>query len=284
MSNRAVRGPSALLVVAAVACAIAAPAGAEVVSGQPDESIQRAYPIAQGHTYPVAFEDTSYDDVDYLAFTVTEPNQTLEFTVANSTQSCNDPNDAGCPVYATLMDSNDQQVGGDASDAGTIATSGDTETLDWTFTTPGTYYLLMESDGDLAPGSPSYTVQLKPVGGGGGAKVPPQPPLVRSFKAPPRQRGAKVAAMVRLGRPATLVRATLLAPRPGRRPAFIVRSSLTGVPAGSHRMTLGLTSAYRTVLKRKHRLSLVVKLLVESWAGERVTRTRRVLITSAAQR
>jgi hypothetical protein len=48
--------------------------------------------------------------------------------VQNTTPNCQDPYDAGCPVYATLMDSTGQnQVGGSNSDAGTVATNGDTE-------------------------------------------------------------------------------------------------------------------------------------------------------------
>ncbi|HUZ30062.1 MAG TPA: hypothetical protein VMU90_12515 [Solirubrobacteraceae bacterium] len=157
MLNRALGGVVALLVVGAGGLMLSA-ANAEVVPGQTDESIQQSYPLTAGHTYTGAFDNTTYDDVDYLAFHVTQANQTLQFTVANTTQSCADPNDAGCPVYATLMDANDQQLGGDTSDAGTIATDGDTEVIQWQFQAPGTYYLLMESNGDLAPGNPAYSV------------------------------------------------------------------------------------------------------------------------------
>jgi len=183
----------------------------------PDESVSQAYgPLESGSAHSGAF--ASVNDVDYLSFVVGTAGQTLNFGVQNTTQVCNDPYAAGCPVYATLMDSSGMnQLGGDGSGAGTIATSGDTETFSWTFTQPGTYYLLMESDGDLPPGSPSYAVSLTstnaPASSGssggsgalagsgpatgvnapGGAEGPPSP-IVRELHISRRQRGRAVAA------------------------------------------------------------------------------------------
>jgi hypothetical protein len=141
-------------------------AAADVSGAGADESSSQAYgPLQRGASYAGAF--ASQSDVDYLSFTAAA-GDTLQFTVSNTTQVCQDPNDAGCPVYATLMDSTGQaQLGGSASDAGTIATYGDTETFAWTFAQPGTYYLLLESDGDLQAGAPSYSVSVAAASGGG---------------------------------------------------------------------------------------------------------------------
>jgi hypothetical protein len=267
-----------LLAAGAVTSAVPA-ADAEVVAGQPDESIQQAYPISAGHTYTGAFDTTNYDDVDYLAFQVTQANQTLEFTVANTTQNCADPNGAGCPVYATLMDSNDQQVGGDASAAGTIATNGDTEVFDWTFAAPGTYYVLMESNGDEAPGNPSYSIVFgAPANGGtGGTGGTSTSPLVRSLIVRPHQRGAAVSGRAVLGQPGARLFATLFAP--GQRPRFVARLMQQNLAVGSHRFSLPLSAGYRARLKRRHHLSLLLKLTVATSAGQHLAVSRRVTLT-----
>jgi len=265
-------------------------ASAEVVSGQPDESIQQAYPINQGITYSGAFDDSSYDDVDYLAFQVSQPGQTLEFTVANTTQACIDPNDAGCPVYATLMDAGDQQVGGDGSAAGTIATSADTEVFDWTFATPGTYYLLMESNGDESPGNPSYSVNFGAPGAGtggsgsgaGGSATGSGPtgapaPIIKSLTVSPRQRGVVVRGRVVLGRPAASLSATLFAR--GQRPRFVGRLEERDLAAGSHQLAIRLTPRYRRRLKRRHHLSLLLRLTARTASGQRATLSSRISLS-----
>ena len=211
--------PTSALAVVGVLLAMAtwsAAAGAEVTAptaGGPDESIAQAYgPLKGGVSYSGAFDDSSYDDVDYLAFHVSKAGQTLEFTIANTTPSCSDPNDTGCPVYGTLMDGSDHQVGGDTSAAGTIATAGDTETFDWTFSQPGTYYLLMENNGDLPAGNPTYTARFVSRAGGTGTA-----PLVKSLKVPT---------------PLTTVTVTVppRTPRPGLAPIdMLIRSVLSEV-------------------------------------------------------
>jgi hypothetical protein len=148
-------------------------AQADLSGGGPDETAANAAgPLTPGQ--PVSGAFTGPSDVDYLGVAVAQAGETLTFTIQNTTAQCADPNDAGCPLYATLMDSSGQnQVGGSDSDAGTIATAGDTESFSWTFSAPGRYELLLESNGDLPAGSPSYTVTLGAPAGGGGA--PPGP-------------------------------------------------------------------------------------------------------------
>lgn len=195
--------------------------------------------------------------------------------MANTTQACNDPNDAGCPVYATLMDSSNQQVGGDTSDAGTIATSGDTEVLSWTFASPGTYYLLLESDSDLAPGNPSYTVAFAapPPGGPGGTG--PAAPLVRSLMVPRSQHGTRVRARVVLGQSHVRLNASLVA---GHH-TVVTRLVRQGLGPGAHALVLHLPHAYQTRLKRKHHLSLVLKLVATTASGQRTSLSRRVTLS-----
>jgi hypothetical protein len=48
--------------------------------------------------------------------------------------------------------------------------------------------------------------------------------------------------------------------------------------AGSHPLAIGLPAAYRARLKHKHRLSMVLKLVVTGSSGERAAASRQVLL------
>ena len=257
---------------AAAISAIGGAAQAEVVTGRPDESIQQAYgTIVAGKVYSGAFDNTSYDDVDYLAFVVSRAGESFHFTVTNTTQSCNDPDLTDCPVFATLMDSTDNQVGGDTSTAGTSAvTTGTVQTIDWTFTQPGTYYLLMESNGDEVPGSPSYSVSF--------TSISPAP-MLSSLTVRAHQRGTSVAARFDLGQSASTVTATLAALHSGGRqqPVTIVR--LFNLAAGPRQLTIRLPESWGKTLKRLRHLSLLLNLNVVSQAGEQASNSRRVSLT-----
>lgn len=258
-----------------------ATAPADVSGG--DESPAQAFgPLALGHTYNGAF--ASGDDIDYLSFAVSKP-ETLEVTVQNTTGVCNDPNQAGCPVYATLMDpSGAGQLGGDTSGAGTIATAGDTEVFSWSFAQPGTFYVLLESNGDLPAGSPSYAVTLNSssgstgTGSGPGGTVRPPAPVVRSLSVPPRQRGRRVAARIVLGQSVSSLRADLLIHAHARQVTVASRLA-RHLGAGAHRIVLGLPSAYVRQLARGHHLTSWVRITVLAAGGRRLMFTRRVVLT-----
>ena len=53
----------------------------------------------------------------------------------------------GCPVYGTLLDAGGAQLGGEDSGAGTGPVTDDSpaDVIDWTFATPGRYYLAMDA-------------------------------------------------------------------------------------------------------------------------------------------
>lgn len=262
----------ACVVIALTAWPTAAPA--DVAGG--DESPAQAFgPLALGHTYSGAF--ASGDDVDYLSFRVAKP-ETLEVAVQNTTGGCSDPNGAGCPVYATLMDaSGANQLGGDSSAAGTIATAGDTEIFSWSFPQAGTYYVLMESNGDLPAGSPSYAVTLGTASGQGGTTQPPAP-IVRGIHVAPRQRGTSVTAGIVLGQPVLRLRADLGLQLHGRS-VTIASRTLTGLRVGAHTVRLRLPAAYVRQLAQAHRLSLFVRITLRAATGRRLVYTRRVTLT-----
>lgn len=296
------------LLVALAILAFPTAGAADIAGAGSDETASQAYgPLQVGVAYSGAFVSPSDDD--YLSFVVSQAGETLQFTVQNTTRTCQDPYDAGCPVYATLMDTTGQnQVGGDNSDAGTIATVGDTETFAWTFAQPGTYYVLMESDGDLPAGSPSYSLKLTGgsgsgssggSGGSGGSRGSggshgpgssgagtTGSPLVRSLKVLPHQRGSAVAVTLGLSRATPWVRVKVFHAhgrgRPGHgrsRSRPVASRTFHHLRAGRHRLVLRLPSADRRKLGHGGRLSLILRITVATASGPPKRYMRAVILT-----
>jgi hypothetical protein len=253
---------------------------ADVVGAGPDESPAQAYGPLVLNT-PVAGAFVNQSDVDLLAFTIAAAGETRYFTLANTTANCQDPNDAGCPVYATAMDQTGvNQIGGASSDAGTIATAQDTETFAWTFPSAGTYYIELESDGDLPAGTPTYrfTVSDSPSGSGTGPTTGSPPPassapLIESLHVATRQRGGRIQMLLRTGRKARRVRTTLTLA--GSR-SIVASKSLFAVPAGRHQIALTLPPRLRRQLRVGHPLKLVLVVTAVPPSGTAVKRTRRI--------
>lgn len=261
-----------VMLVGVVAAEISAsPAKADIVGAGSDESIPQAYgPLLESMTYTGAF--TGPQDVDYLSFAVTSAGESLHFTVSNTMQSCDSPDQDSCPLYATLMDQTNNQVGGDTSSAGTVATVNDTETIDWTFAQPGTYYLLMESNGNLPAGQPTYTVRIGPPAA--------TAPIVKSIQVARRQRGNLVTGRVVLGQPAASLRASLFALGRGGRQTYIASLTRRPVTARTYPLAIHLPASYREALKLRHTLSLVLKITIAPASGAPLNYTRRVTLTS----
>jgi hypothetical protein len=260
-----------VVLVAGLGAGVSATAAtADIVGAGPDETIQQAYgPLAQSVNYSGAF--TGPNDSDYLAFNVASPGESLHFTVSNTMQRCNSPDKDSCPLYATLMDQTNHQVGGDNSSAGTIATVNDTETIDWTFAQAGTYYLLMESNGNLPAGQPTYTVRIGP--------PPPSGPVVKSITVRRHQHGFSVRSVVVLGQPAASLRMTVLALAANGRRTFVATSALHSVAAGTYRPSIRLPAFWRQRLVRRGSLSLLVKFTIVTPSGSHLFFTRRVTQT-----
>lgn len=271
-----------MLAAAALAIAWAAPASAQVEPGNiPADTIQTAYAIQPNTSYTGAFQpDTAtYHDLDYLAFTVTNPGETLEFALQN-TSLCRPPGAyAWCPVYLSILNQANTLVG---DGAGTIATYNDSEWLDWAFSTPGTYYLVMESNGDEPPGNPSYAVSYRilssgtPSPGSGGGHPPPskQPaPLVRSLRVASKQHGRTVKALLALGQRGS-VHATLGLAGSRRSVVTLRRGSLG---PGSHKLSLTMPSSYSKALT--YGLSLTLTISVQGSSGPARTFVQRVFVT-----
>jgi|GEM_PF-6734051 len=270
-----------LLISALLACAAAlAPVASGDVQGcASDDSVAGACPAQSGHWYYGVFESTSKtgnDDFDYLKFPVAKAGETVGFSLLNTTD-CTKAADIyqdGCPVYLTLMNSSNQQVGGDNSGAGTITTSSDpAESFSWTFAQPGTYYMLLESDGSTS-GTPTYKVRYTL------PSPPPPPPLVKSFTAASPQHGKSVHAKLVLGRAAAKVHQALYHLRTNKPPQLISSSTLFNLGAGTHHLVFTLTAHWKQVLAKQHHLSLLAKVTVTPKSGRVVTKSVRVTLES----
>jgi len=274
-----------LLLVVSAALALAAPAGALIEPGNISALPGNPYPTQPGVTVDGTLETTQPPGPggtpqDYLKFAVTTPGETIEFTDQNTTTGIN-PNTCYkyCPVYMSLVDSSFTGLG---DGSGTIATYADTEIFDWTFPTPGTYYMVMESDGDTTL---SYAASYRIVSGGGGPPACQQncgpgsitsPPLVRKLHVSPKQKGTRVNAYVTLGQSVKSVRITLLDRKHLKSIAAQTRGPLG---AARYRFTLRLPAAYRHKLKAHHKLRLVLRIAVSGNTGATVTFNRPVTLT-----
>lgn len=233
----------------------------------PDDSIGQAFgPLVAGMSYSGAFKSAT--DVDYLALDVTAAGQALHFDVTNTVRGCGFPNFAGCPVYATLIDGQGQQLGGEGSAAGTgpVTTDSSSDVIDWTFAAPGRYYVAMDSDGDL----PTYSLRYRVLDAGNASVDSARPPII-SLRVL-RQRGAVVRARMNVGR--ALSAAVVWLQDAGRRAVAV--KSLGAVGAGKRTVKLRLDARTRRALARRGRLTLRLRVAAAPVTGTTQT-VRRIV-------
>lgn len=284
------------------ALVLLAPAAAHADVFGPDESIAQAGgPLALGATYTGAF--TSPDDVDYLAFDVTQPNETLHFDVVNTLTSCNDIYNNYCPMWGTLIDGSGQQLGGEGSTAGTGEVDyASSDAIDWTFASPGRYYLVLDSSGDLPSFRLDFHVGTTPTAcaasnglgngnghghggggtGGGGSSggctsspPPPSPgPLISSIVVARHQRGHQPSALVTLSQPLARLDVQLLARKRAGAPMTIVGHLLRQRPiAGSERIRVPVKGAW--LARARRAVSMAFRVAALSLDGRRQTVQRQ---------
>lgn len=297
-----------MLVVGALAGAPVAIADIQTSGGiVAADSAATAYPAQPGVTYSGTLNpDTStYHDLDYLAFTA-NAGETIQFTFQNTTVGPNRSFPLTCDNYCEEFLSLDKpnpsyppppDALGLCNGAGTRATYGDTEVFNWTFGTAGTYYMIIEDDGDLPLSyaasyqvvSPSGGADSCLTGGGGGTgsgckhhchtgsggSTSPSTPLVRFIRVVPRQRGTTVKSTLTLGRWAKSARVALLLH--GKTIVAVRRSPLG---PGRHKFKLVLPARDKRMLAARHKLSLVVRMTVHGESGTTQTFNRRVKLSS----
>lgn len=248
-----------LALMALTAAALAVPSSALAnINGQPASSRAIAFPMTAGVTYSGDFQ--SQTETEYLSFQVPRAGVSLHFAVRNTTASCNNPSsETPCPVFATLVDSNAQQVGGEGSSAGTgQVNAGSSDVIDWTFTQPGTYWVAVDSSGDF----PTFTVSYRDV-----TKV------LSSLVARSTQRGRIVRGVAKTGRPCKRIVARLVH---GSR--TLGRRVLHNVPAGRVSIKVPLNSAGRSLLARTHKLRLRLVVVATPVSGSSASRSRSVTL------
>ncbi|GAC1436854.1 MAG: hypothetical protein NVSMB51_09100 [Solirubrobacteraceae bacterium] len=261
----------------------------------PDESIGQAFgPLVAGSVYSGSFNSPT--DMDYLAFDVAQPGQTLHFDVTNTVHGCLSPNLTGCPLYATLIDSQGLQLGGAGSSAGTGPVSEDyrADVIDWTFDAAGRYYVAVDSDGDLPTYTLHYAVSSSGTGnaigsgggraGAGGApkgdaagsdqSAPGSARAITSLRVSSHQRGTTVRARLNIGRALRSLKVQL--ETTGARARTFAVKRLREVRPGRRTFALPLDASARLLLVRRGRLTLRVAVSAAPGTGATQTVARPV--------
>ena len=244
---------------------LSAPAAEADLYG-PDDTFSQAYgPLQQQITYAAALRTPG--DLDYFYFNISRPGEALHITVRNTLQGCSNPDQNGCPLWATLLDATEHQLGGEGSTAGTGEVDyRSTDFIDWTFPQPGRYYIVLESSGDL----PTYNLRLDPARSGVSL------PVIRSVRVLSPQRGGTVRARLVFGQSISRLEADLLRTPGGSRVGRVVRHRLG---AGRYALAVRLNSAAaRTTLRRTHRLRVALKIIARAASGDTRTVTRGVTL------
>ena len=206
----------------------------------------------------------SAEDLDYEFFNVPKAGQALRITVRN-TFSCpgKGKDKTPCPLYATLLDRNEKQVGGEGSSAGTGAVdAGTTQYINWTFAEAGRYVIVSESGSNPV----SYSLRLDPVASG---------PVFKSVRVPSGQRGTAVRGRVTFGRAIDRLRADVIGPG-GR---LFGRVTRRGLAARGYSLKVALNSRGRAALAASDRLRVVLRLVGKPETGATKTSSRRVTLS-----
>ena len=239
----------------------------------PDENASQANgPIQGGHTYSAMLNNSGSnpDDQDWYSFYVPTAGDHLHFTIKNTSSACR-PNPASyyCHVYATLEDSSSHQVGGSNSSAGTSgALPGQTQSIDWTFSSPGKYYIAFIGDGDQL----NYQFSVTPACGV--SSTPSFPPLDLTAHQQRRDvdisltnpcAGSKLLAHIYAGTGSS------------RYVAGTLRRS--AVPKGHVHYAIELSSRAWNALKKHHRLNIAVRVALTLSTGKTLHGSKKLVLT-----
>ena len=264
------------VVLALVIVAATAPIAASHFQGTANSSIATATgPIGAGVTYSGQFGGSG--DVDYYYFVTTRDNVTLHFSISNTLSSCQ--GGGNCQIYATLVSTAGQQLGGEGSAAGTgpvgYAGSGYSNgTIDWTFGPAGRYILVFDSDG----GTPTYQFRIDPSSGvAPGIPATGLGPLFRSLSVPSPQRTTRVVARLTLLQSGATVRLELVRSVRGR---AVLAGHVTraGVSSGHVALRVPLNASARAALRAAGRLHLSLRARVTARGRTPQTAARRLTI------
>jgi hypothetical protein len=239
----------------------------------PDENTSQAYgPLRGDYTYAATVQGS---DQDWYYFYVPAAGDHLHWTVSNTTAvtAC-PPSPFACNVYATLEDSNGQQVGGGNSSAGTSGVMPQsTQSIDWTFDAPGKYYLAVIGDGDQLSYqfsvTPASGLSNTPPGGGGAGS---------SLRLKAKQQGRDVDISLVVPSSGARLDASLYT---GANRTLQAAGQLrrTQLPQGTVHDAIELNSRAWTALKKYHRLTLTLRVALTLRSGRVLHGSEKVIVT-----
>jgi hypothetical protein len=234
----------------------------------PDENPSQAFgPLQGAHTYSAKLNNGggNPDDQDWYYFYVPAAGDKLHWSVSNTTAAtdCKPYGIYYCNIYATLEDSSGHQVGGSNSSAGTSGVGpGQTQSIDWTFSSPGKYYIAFIGDGDQL----SYKFSVTPAGGV--SSTPPgsggSPTSSLHLKAHQHRRFVDFSLVVPSAG-AGLVASLYRGSGSSRRPVGHLRRA--SLPKGPFNGAIRLKSGARSLLKTRHRLTVHLSVVVRPKSG-----------------
>jgi hypothetical protein len=240
----------------------------------PDENASQAYgPLKGSSTYLATLNQSggSPDDQDWYYYYVPTAGDHLHWTVSN-TNAATACLPYQCNVYATLEDSNSQQLGGNNSSAGTSGVGpGQTQTIDWTFQTPGKYYVAFVGDG------PRISYQFSVTPASGLSTTPPGAPKP-SLHLSWHQRGRDVDISLRSPSSGARLDARLYTGA-GRTLKGAGELRRNQVPKGTDHYAIGLNSRAWSALKTRHRLTLTLRVTLTASAGVILRASQKVVMT-----
>ena len=219
--------------------------------------------------------------MDYLAVRVQQPNLALHVDVENTVSPCMSVWLNGCPIWATFIDGQSLQVGGEGSSAGTgQVDAGSSDVIDWTFAVAR--HLLPRDGQRRRPADLSRPLHGDVPGGSTGParqrraerRGRDDHPRRVSLTVTRRQRGTVVRAGIVVRR--ELRSLTVSVGRTGAKAYATQR--LTAVRAGRRTVALRLGPAGRRALARAGRLRLTVRLVAVPVAGRRLILRRAVIL------
>jgi len=269
VSGRRARAALAVALTALVALMLTTTRARADYQG-PDENASEANgPITAGTPYSATLNQngTNPDDQDWYSYNVSVAGEKLHWTVTNTSSGCTpNPLSDYCHVYATLEDASGNQLGGSNSSAGTAgALPGQTQTINWTFTSPGKYYIAFVGDGDVLGYRFSFTSST--------------PTVTPSLNLKAHQGVQRRFVVFSLTVPAGGARLGALLHGQSNGTSFLAGTlGARNVGGGTRHLAIRLDNRAWSALTQHHRLSVTLNVTLTRSSAPRLEASRKLLL------